>query len=1056
MGLDFLRSDLVLFNYYSFGSLLVTITTFFLAVFFLSLKRKTVATYHLGIAFLVFGLFEIGYFMAAFYYHPIAAYHRWLTGCLILPTITHFTQFFIRYPNNYNKKFGFWMMAFQHLLGFVVACFFIYLTFISEKIYHFTAHHWDFNALIASKYLALLIALYSVIAFIIVPSWRIITDKERKRFAIFLFSLGFMIAAFYPNIANVLSRDGYMERSTYMTSNVIFFIAAFSVVVIVFINSSTEKTTFMVKIVGVTLFTICLIMQALVFISNQDKESEYDSLHIVNSERVLESGRSNGDVQYALRYDGKTGELITDNYDSKYGLDLSLVKVDLQNTLIYEEIAALKENNFRENLKVILDGSPEYFAGHRDTIYKFVKENSSLSSGDLKKALLKYAEDLNRDAFVNTNKLQGINSDSFCEQGKSYLEKNKDLESYKNGILKNLEECIRKGKKISGKELKAEFLKYFSYFKPAETRHYRRSVDGFGHHVAFMKYVPSKKQVVELGFSYKKYREFVHPTSVKQTIILFVVIFVVLVLFPLFFKSSLVNPLNNLLSGVEKVNKGDLDVRVPVKVRDEIGFLADSFNSMVSSIKQARRELQDYAENLEEKVKERTQEVQEKMEEVQRLKIQQDGDYFLTSLLAKPLNYNANKSTRISTQFLLRQKKQFEFKGKQADLGGDICITGNLCLGTSSDYKRYVFAMNGDAMGKSMQGAGGALVIGVIVNSILTRSAADDRILDISPEQWLTEMYEELNSVFKSFDGSMVVSASFFLIEENSGKTYYFNAEHPFTVLYRGERAIFLESSLTLRKIGLESEYAFQVFTTTLREGDVLIVGSDGKDDLNLTPNKDVRSINEDETLFLKIVEAGKGDIEQIEQLICKKGEIIDDLSLLRIEYGVPQLNPEKNCLGTESEGISDWNISYSHARQLYRNGNVKEAIDKLMDLYSKTPEDSKVIKLLGLLSFKDKDYVTAVETLGKYLELNSELSEYWYYFSIANKKLGRFSEAISASEKVAIKQPNNINNLVNLSDLYRLQREYVRAKEIAIKILDLDPQNENAKKILKEIENKI
>lgn len=382
--------------------------------------------------------------------------------------------------------------------------------------------------------------------------------------------------------------------------------------VIVFINSSTEKTTFMVKIVGVTLFTICLIMQALVFISNQDKESEYDSLHIVNSERVLETGRTNSDVQYALRYDGKTGELITDNYDSKYGLDLSLVKVDLQNTLIYEEIAALKENNFRENLKVILDGSPQYFAGHRDTIYKFVKENDSLSSGDLKKALLKYAEDLNRDAFVNTNKLQGINSDSFCEQGKSYLEKNKDLESYKNGILKNLEGCTWKGKEISGKELKAEFLKYFSYFKPAETRHYRRSADGFGHHVAFMKYVPSKKQVVELGFSYKKYREFVHPTSVKQTIILFAVIFVVLVLFPLFFKSSLVNPLNNLLSGVEKVNKGDLDVRVPVKVRDEIGFLADSFNSMVSSIKQARRELQDYAENLEEKVKERTQEVQEK------------------------------------------------------------------------------------------------------------------------------------------------------------------------------------------------------------------------------------------------------------------------------------------------------------------------------------------------------------------------------------------------------------------------------------------------------------
>ena len=39
---------------------------------------------------------------------------------------------------------------------------------------------------------------------------------------------------------------------------------------------------------------------------------------------------------------------------------------------------------------------------------------------------------------------------------------------------------------------------------------------------------------------------------------------------------------------------------------------------MVDSIKQARKELQDYADNLEEKVKERTKEVQEKMEEVQR------------------------------------------------------------------------------------------------------------------------------------------------------------------------------------------------------------------------------------------------------------------------------------------------------------------------------------------------------------------------------------------------------------------------------------------------------
>ncbi|MDV6234073.1 SpoIIE family protein phosphatase [Leptospira ellisii] len=1056
MGLDFLGSDLVLFNYYSFGSLLVTITTFFLAAFFNSLRRKTVATYHLGIGFFILGFFEIGYFFAAFYYHPIAAYHRWLTGCLILPSIAHFTQFFIRYPSNNNKRLAFWILVAEHIIGFIVACLFIYFTFISERIYHFTAHHWDFNALGASRYLAFIIAAYSVIAFIIVPVWRITTDKENKRFAIFLFAFGFIIAAFYPNIANVLSRDGVMDRSTYMTSNVIFFIAAFSVVAIVFINNSTERTTFMVKIVGITLFTICLIMQALVFISNQDKESEFDSLHIVNSERVLENGRKNEEVQYILRYEEKAGELNTADYDSKYGIDLSSVKVDLQNTLIYEEIAALKEDNFRENLKFILDSSPEYFSGYKDAIYKFIKSNSSLPVKDLKAALMDYAEKLNKDAFVNTNKLQGIRADHFCEEGRAYLEKNKDLESFRNGILKNLNGCSWKGKELSGKELKAEFLKYFSYFKPAETRHYRRSMDGSGHHVAFMKYIPSKKQVVELGFSYKRYRDFMHPTSVKQTIILFVVIFVVLVLFPLFFKSSLVNPLNNLLSGVEKVNKGDLDVQVPVKVKDEIGFLADSFNSMVSSIKQARRELQDYAENLEEKVKERTQEVQEKMEEVQRLKVQQDGDYFLTSLLAKPLFYNANKSKLVQTEFVLKQKKQFEFRGKHSDLGGDICVTGNLRLGTPESYKRYTMVMNGDAMGKSMQGAGGALVMGVVMNSIMARSAANNRIMDKSPSEWLEDVYYEIHSVFKSFNGSMVISATIFLIEEETGKCFYFNAEHPFSVLYRDGKASFLEEGLQLRKLGLDSEFDFKVRNFDLKRGDVLILGSDGRDDIDLTPEETVRTINEDENLFLLNVEKGRGNLEDIEAEIRKYGELTDDLSLLKVEFQTEKKKDELDEMFTGGDRIEvalNPDAIYEDAKQLYKNGKVEQALDLLKTGYTHDTANQKINKLLGLLSFKGKDYSTAIEVLNNYLKTDPGLHEYWFYLSIANKKVGKYEQALQASLKLRDIQPDNLSNLVNLSDIYRLMDQFDLAEEVAQKLMHLDPGNQNGERLLKLIE---
>jgi sigma-B regulation protein RsbU (phosphoserine phosphatase) len=58
--------------------------------------------------------------------------------------------------------------------------------------------------------------------------------------------------------------------------------------------------------------------------------------------------------------------------------------------------------------------------------------------------------------------------------------------------------------------------------------------------------------------------------------------------FSLFFQVSLIRPLEALLAGVTQVNAGRLDVTVPVRVEDEIGFLARSFNGMVHSLAAAR------------------------------------------------------------------------------------------------------------------------------------------------------------------------------------------------------------------------------------------------------------------------------------------------------------------------------------------------------------------------------------------------------------------------------------------------------------------------------------
>ena len=61
--------------------------------------------------------------------------------------------------------------------------------------------------------------------------------------------------------------------------------------------------------------------------------------------------------------------------------------------------------------------------------------------------------------------------------------------------------------------------------------------------------------------------------------------------------------------------------------------------------------------NLEKKVEKRTEELKQTLSEVQALKVQQDGDYFLTSLLLKPLGVNHVNSANYTVDFFLKQKK---------------------------------------------------------------------------------------------------------------------------------------------------------------------------------------------------------------------------------------------------------------------------------------------------------------------------------------------------------------------------------------------------------------
>ena len=290
---------------------------------------------------------------------------------------------------------------------------------------------------------------------------------------------------------------------------------------------------------------------------------------------------------------------------------------------------------------------------------------------------------------------------------------------------------------------------------------------------------------------------------------------------------------------------------------------------------------------LEERVRERTIQLEEAknkaetaLKEVQALKDQQDGDYFLTSLLLNPLGTNRGSTGKVKVDFFLSQKKKFRFKRWASEIGGDINIADRITL----RGRRYAVFLNADAMGKSIQGAGGALVLGSVFNSILERTKAKQ---SQDAGAWLEQAFGDMQKIFESFEGSMLMSLVFGALDEETGELLHLNAEHPQAVLFRKGKATFLENQEILRKLGTSlTQNVPSVDRFRLEPGDVVIAGSDGRDDLMVTTAGGEARMNEDETLFLRCVEKAQGGLNGIVQALAEQGDLQDDLSLLRLQFG--------------------------------------------------------------------------------------------------------------------------------------------------------------------------
>jgi len=97
-------------------------------------------------------------------------------------------------------------------------------------------------------------------------------------------------------------------------------------------------------------------------------------------------------------------------------------------------------------------------------------------------------------------------------------------------------------------------------------------------------------------------------SSNRRIVIYFTLIAILSVsgILTLFIHRLVTKPVKILVAATKQVSTGNLSVDTKVKTNDEIGYLANSFNSMIKDLRKANREIQSWNIELEKKVEERT------------------------------------------------------------------------------------------------------------------------------------------------------------------------------------------------------------------------------------------------------------------------------------------------------------------------------------------------------------------------------------------------------------------------------------------------------------------
>ena len=104
-------------------------------------------------------------------------------------------------------------------------------------------------------------------------------------------------------------------------------------------------------------------------------------------------------------------------------------------------------------------------------------------------------------------------------------------------------------------------------------------------------------------------------------IIIFSILLIITIIAIIIISKDITLPIIKLHKGTEEIIKGNLDYKVGMRSKDEVGQLSHSFDNMADNLRKAQNKLKDYTEDLEKTVKERSAELVKQFEKSEKQRI---------------------------------------------------------------------------------------------------------------------------------------------------------------------------------------------------------------------------------------------------------------------------------------------------------------------------------------------------------------------------------------------------------------------------------------------------